>query len=186
MSDLPFLMSDYHVPVLPAKDGEVDWRSGVGTGGYVLKRYDPGVRTDLTRNPNYWKSGSAHFDEIQALVMPDVVARTSALKSDGIDAMNQVDGKTVSRLAQDDNIKIHETQGTLHFGYAMRCDVAPFDNVDVRLALKFAIDREEFLQKILQGHGYIGNDHPIGKSQGLFQRRDAATRVRPGASQVSS
>ena len=166
--DLPFLMSDYHVPVLPAKDGEVDWRSGVGTGGYVLKRYDPGVRTDLTRNPNYWKSGSAHFDEIQALVMPDVVARTSALKSDGIDAMNQVDGKTVSRLAQDDNINIHETQGTLHFGYAMRCDVAPFDNVDVRLALKFAIDREEFLQKILQGHGYVGNDHPIGKSQVYF------------------
>ena len=44
----------------------------------------------------------------------------------------------------------------------MFTDQAPFDNVDFRLALKFGMDREEALQKILRGHGTIGNDHPIG------------------------
>ena len=168
--DIPFLMSDYHLPIMPAKDGKVDWQTGVGTGGYSLVSYEPGTRTDLKRNPNYWKPGHANFDEIQALVMKDAVARSSAIKSDAIDAMNQVDGKIVNRLAKDPNLNIHETQGTLHFGYAMRCDVAPFDNVDVRLALKYAIDRDEFLQKVLQGHGYVGNDHPIGKSQKFFNQ----------------
>jgi peptide/nickel transport system substrate-binding protein len=39
--------------------------------------------------------------------------------------------------------------------------VAPFDNVDVRLALKWAIDREEILNKVLFGYGKAGNDNPI-------------------------
>ncbi len=168
--DLPFLMSDYHLPIIPAKGDSIDWQSGIGTGGYILKNFEPGVRTSMVRNPNYWKSGNAHFDEIEALVMRDVVARTSAIKSGGVDAINQADLKTVKRLAQDSNLNIHETQGTLHFGYAMRCDVAPFNDVNVRLALKHAIDRDEFLQKVLQGHGYVGNDHPIGKSQPFFNR----------------
>ena len=95
---------------------------------------------------------------------------SSAMKSDGIDAMNQADLKTVKRLSRDPNLNIHETEGTLHFGYAMRCDVAPFDDINVRLALKYGVDRDEFLQKVLQGHGYVGNDHPIGKSQRFFNR----------------
>ncbi len=166
--DFPYLMSDYHIGIMPASDEGVDWRSGVGTGGYIIDQYDPGVRTSLKRNPNYWKAGHAHFDSVEALVMRDAVARTSALTSGSIEAMNNVDLKTVNRLARIPNINIHETSGNLHFGYAMRCDTPPFDNLDVRLALKYAIDREEFLQKILFGHGYLGNDHSIGKANQFF------------------
>jgi peptide/nickel transport system substrate-binding protein len=45
---------------------------------------------------------------------------------------------------------------------------APFDDVNVRLALKHAINREEMVSKILQGYGSIGNDHPIGRGQRFF------------------
>lgn len=48
------------------------------------------------------------------------------------------------------------------------CDVAPFDNVDVRLALKYAMNREEFLKKILSGRGYVGNDQPIAPFNQFF------------------
>ena len=43
----------------------------------------------------------------------------------------------------------------------MRTDTAPFDNNDVRLALKYALDREALLKTVLRGHGAVGNDHPI-------------------------
>ncbi|MFT5351795.1 MAG: peptide/nickel transport system substrate-binding protein [Gammaproteobacteria bacterium] len=46
----------------------------------------------------------------------------------------------------------------------MQMTVPPFDNVHVRQALKLSIDREEFVNKILNGRGVVGNDHPIGKS----------------------
>ncbi|MDP6874701.1 MAG: ABC transporter substrate-binding protein, partial [Alphaproteobacteria bacterium] len=53
---------------------------------------------------------------------------------------------------------------TQHYTFTMRCDTPPFDNNDVRMALKYAIDREAILQTILKGHGVLGNDHPIGRS----------------------
>ena len=52
-ADLPFLMSDYHLVIMPAKDGKVVWQSGVGTGGYSLTSFEPGVSATAKRNPNY-------------------------------------------------------------------------------------------------------------------------------------
>ena len=52
----------------------------------------------------------------------------------------------------------------------MNTSVAPFDNNDVRLALKYAIDRRTLLDTILRGHGYLGNDHPIGRGQRYFAK----------------
>jgi peptide/nickel transport system substrate-binding protein len=122
------------------------------------------VRTTLKRNPNYWKSGRAHFDEAEVLVITDVTARTNALTTGEIDAMDQVDLKTAHLLKRNKKVKIQETSGTQHYTFAMHTNKAPFDNNDVRLALKYAIDREALVKTILRGHGVVGNDHPIGRS----------------------
>ena len=44
----------------------------------------------------------------------------------------------------------------------MHTNVAPFDNRDVRLALKYSVNREELLNKIASGFGELGNDIPVG------------------------
>jgi peptide/nickel transport system substrate-binding protein len=163
-ADFPYIVSDYHVAIMPAKDGKLEPQSGVGTGGYVLESYEPGVRTVLKRNPNYWKEGRAHFDEAEVLVITDVTARINALTTDEIDVMDRVDLKTVHLLARNKDVRIEETSGTQHFTFAMRTDLPPFDNNEVRLALKYAVDRETLLQSVLRGHGVLGNDHPIGRS----------------------
>ncbi len=163
-ADFPFIVSDYHVAIMPAVDGTVDALSGIGTGGYKLESFEPGVRAALVRNPNYWKEGRAHFDESEVLAIIDVTARTNALTTGEIDAMDRADLKTVHLLARNRNVRIEETSGTQHYTFAMRTDTPPFDNNDVRLALKYALDREALLQTILRGHGVLGNDHPIGRS----------------------
>jgi peptide/nickel transport system substrate-binding protein len=43
----------------------------------------------------------------------------------------------------------------------MFTDVAPFDDVNVRLGLKYAIDREQLVKILLSGFGQLGNDSPI-------------------------
>ena len=58
-------------------------------------------------------------------------------------------------------INIQETSGTAHYSAPMRADTAPFDNNDVRTALKLAIDREDFLKRICHGYGTLGNDHSL-------------------------
>lgn len=162
-ADFPFLVSDYHLVICPAnEDGTIDWESGVGTGGYVLENFDPGVNTRVTKNPNYWKEGRAYFDSIENLFIADAVARTNALRSGEIHAMSNLDLKTEHLLRRDENLQVFPINGNKHVTLPMLTDQAPFDNVDLRLALKYAINREEILQKIVKGQGEVGNDSPVG------------------------
>ena len=130
----------------------------------MLESFDPGVRAVFKRNPNYWKEGRAHADEVELLSITDSAARSSALVTGEVHAIDQVDLKTAALLARKSGVVVEETTGPLHYVYPMQTTKPPFDNLHVRQALKFAIDREEILQKILKGHGTIGNDHPIGPS----------------------
>lgn len=175
-ADFPFIVSDYHVAILPAKDGKIDPKSGIGSGGYAIDNYDPGVRTSLKRFGNYWKTDRAHFDAAEVLAIIDVAARTNALTTGEIDAMDRVDLKTAHLLKRNKAIRIEEVSGTQHYTFAMHTDVAPFDNNDVRLALKYALDREALVKTILRGHGVVGNDHPIGRSN-RFHADDLPQRM---------
>ena len=161
-ADFPFILSDYHMQIVP--DGTTDFDKGVGTGGYVMQSFDPGVRSLTERNPNYWKDGRGHFDEIEALVISDVAARTNALRTNEVDVINRCDRKTVDRLGQVSGIDVIQTTGTEHYTIPMLTDVPPFDDINVRRALKYAIDREALLSSILHGTGVVGNDHPISQA----------------------
>ena len=162
-ADFPFLMSDYHLNICPANaDGSIDWQSGIGTGGYVLKDNNPGVRSFTTRNPNYWKAGKAHFDEVEITQIGDPTARSQALQTGAIDCMNNVQTQTVHLMKRVPGITVHATTGNKQITLPMRTDTAPFDNNDFRTAIKYSIDRKQWLEKVIQGYGQLGNDTPIG------------------------
>ena len=162
-ADFPFLMTDYHLGICPANsDGSIDWQSGIGTGGYILKTNDPGVRSLTTRNPNYWKTGRAYFDEVEITQIGDSTARSQALQTDSIDCMNNVQTQTIHLLKRVPGLKVHATTGNKQITMPMRTDMAPFDNNHVRLAVKHIIDREQWLAKVIHGYGELGNDNPIG------------------------
>ena len=162
-ADWPFIVSDYHFAICPARaEGGIDWRSGVGTGGYVLETFDPGVRTFVRRFENYWKPDAAFFDSIDNLFIADATARTNALRSGEIESMANLDPKVAGLMERDPNVTVLITTGNKHATLPMHCNTAPFDNPDVRMALKLALDRQQALDTIAFGYGEIGNDHPIG------------------------
>ncbi len=158
----PYMISDYHIAILPAKGDSIDWQSGVGAGPYMIDSYEPGVRALYKRNPNYWKTGRPYFDSVEVTTIADTAARTNALKTGQIHLMDRCDLKTVHFLAKTPGISVKEVAANAHYTVPMRTDMAPFDNNDVRLALKYALDREALLKTVLRGHGVVGNDHPIG------------------------
>jgi len=168
--DFPYVMADYHVVIIPSKDGLADWRSGMGAGGYQIKSFEPGVRMQLVRNPNYWKQGRAHFAEAQLLGINEPTARVNALVSGAVDAINRVDLKTVALLERNPNLSIEETIGAQHCTFPMLCDREPFKDNNLRLAMKHAIDRKALLSTVLRGHGQIGNDHPIQASNRFINK----------------
>ena len=167
-ADFPFLMADYHLTIAIAGTKGAQWDEGMGTGPFLLAEWEPGVRSSGRRNPNYFKPGRPYFDEVETLNVGDVSARVNALRTGEVDAIEEPDLKTVHLLDQDPDMVVKEVGGTKHFTYPMLTNRPPYDNNHVRLALKHALDREAILQTVLRGHGYLGNDHPIGKNQRYF------------------
>ena len=164
-ADFPFYLSDYHVLIEP-NGSKFD--SFNGTGGYIMKEFEPGVQTITTRNPNYFKEGYAHFDEVHTLSMTEPIARMNAVMTKSVDAIDAVPTKLADRLAKAPGVQLVETESGQHFNEVMMTNVAPFNDNNVRLALKHAIDREQSVKLILGGHGYVGNDHPIGRNIPFF------------------
>lgn len=159
-ADFPFYTSDYHLPIMPAnEDGTVDWQSGNRTGPFSIVKFEPGVGARLKRNPNY--HGDCWFDEFEVKTIADVAARTNALTAGEIDFMDRCDLKTVNLLKRNEGLEILQVTGYGHYIFVMNVTQAPFDNPDVRNAIKYAIDRDEILQKVFLGYGSVGNDNPI-------------------------
>ncbi|MCD4718645.1 MAG: twin-arginine translocation signal domain-containing protein [Desulfobacula sp.] len=162
-ADFPFIMGDYHLRICPDGTQGKDWDKGIGTGGYMLEDWEPGVRALTKRNPNYWNSDRAHFNEIETLAIVDVNARTNALKTGRVDAIDRADVKTVHLLKRMSGINVTAITGTMHYSIPMMTDMKPYNDNNVRMALKLAVDREAMVKIILKGYGEVGNDQPISK-----------------------
>jgi peptide/nickel transport system substrate-binding protein len=161
-ADFPFITSDYHLPIFPAKDGGgIEWEKGIMAGPFAIVEFEPGVKLRAKRHPNYHVEGLPYFDEVELLSIIDVGARTNAFLAGEIDYMDRVDLKTIDQLRQGPDVEITNVPGFAHYVAPMNVTIAPFDNLDVRLAIKWAIDRQEIVDKVLMGYGLPGNDNPI-------------------------
>ncbi|WP_424929793.1 ABC transporter substrate-binding protein [Amaricoccus tamworthensis] len=164
-ADFPFVFTDYHMAICPSDGaGGIDWRSGDGCGPYRLVEFDPGVVARFERFENDWNQDRGFIQTVEMLSVVDLNARTTALTSGDVDAIDKLDLKTVGLLGRNPNVGIHSIAGPQYYSFAARCDVSPLDSVNVRMALKHAINREELVEKILFGHGTVGKDQPIGPS----------------------
>lgn len=167
-ADLPFLMADYHLIIQPG--GGVDNpAAGIGAGPYSVVVNEPGVRHTFKKHANYFDTTIGHADEVEILVINDNTARTAALKSGQVHMINRVDPKIVELLKGVSGVQVRAVAGRGHYVFIMHCDTAPFDNNDLRMALKYAVNRGELVEKILGGLGKPGNDFPINAAYPLFQ-----------------
>jgi peptide/nickel transport system substrate-binding protein len=99
--------------------GKVDWASGDGTGAFVVKHFEPGVRSHMVRNDNYWKPGCANFDEVKLTAINDAAARMNAMATGQVDAIVRCDLKTAPMLEKKPGISVLQVSGTKHFTYPM-------------------------------------------------------------------
>lgn len=178
-ADFPYLMSDYHLPIMPSADGKIDPTSSDGCGAYIVESFEPGVQATLNKNPNYWKSDRGHFDQIVLLAILDPAARLNALITGEVDTIDQVDPASIALLEGSGVAKILSIAGNAHYVFAMDARVAPFSDNNVRLALKYAFDRQELVDKILAGHGAVSNDNPIGPANRYFHAEMEAKTYDP-------
>jgi peptide/nickel transport system substrate-binding protein len=170
-ADLPVLLDDYHLMIQP-NGGKDNPTEGIGTGPYKVVVNEAGVRLGGEKFAGYWRDTMGHADQIEILVINDATARTSALQSGQVHMINRVEPKIVDLIKRVPGVTIRNIAGKGHYVFIAHCNTAPFDNNDVRLALKYAMNREEMVQRILMGYGSVGNDTPINKAYPLFSEAE--------------
>ena len=176
-ADLPHVLGDYHLLVVP--DGFNDWARPIGTGPFRFESFRPGVKAITVRQPNYWKADGARVEAVESLAINDDTTRIGALLGGDVDVINRVPSHQARQINASPGVGIRQTPGRYHVELAMQVDTAPFTSVDVRRALKFGIDRQAALDSLIGGFGSLGNDHPIAPSDPDFNSQLAQTAYDP-------
>ena len=140
------------------QDGTKDFGKPVGTGPYKLKSFQPGQRSVLVRNDNYWRDPYPYVDQLEIISIDDADARLNALNGGQIDIALNLPYPVAKANLNSDQYKVVVSTGGVGYIFYMRCDTGPFKDPRVRQAMKLVIDREAMINAALSGFGDPGND----------------------------
>lgn len=174
-ADFPMYLGVSNTSIVPA--GFTDFDRLIGTGPFKLKSYRAGSRFVGERNTNYWKPGLPYLDGIEIFGIPQAQARLNALLAGDVHFITRVDPRQLSLVEKSTNAKVASAKSGRTLTIVMMMDREPFkDNLDLRLAIKYAADREGILRDVRRGYGTVANDFPVAPSD-PFYCRDIPQRV---------
>ena len=121
----------------------------VGTGPWLRGELEVGVKSHLTRNPNFYEAGQPYLDRINFVPLSDRAARDAAFRTRQIDASSFITGLTkldVEALQDEFGDSIQSSPKVLSATYDIDLNHTrePFGDKRVRKALHLAADRDQF------------------------------------------
>jgi peptide/nickel transport system substrate-binding protein len=141
-----------------APDGWTQKDKPDGTGPFKYESFTPGQQSVFTRNEHYWKPGLPLLDSVTITDFNDPTAVQNALTSGAIDATGQLSGTQMKVLQQTPGIVAVPSKTGAIEPFTMRVDQAPFNDVNVRQAMRLVIDRPAFIESTLNGFGTVAAD----------------------------
>ncbi len=132
----------------------------IGTGPFLFEKWDRGSSIVLVRNPNYWKKGLPKLDKIVFNVIPDSASRAVAFEKGDVQVLRggDVDNVDIKRLEQIPGVE-RTTKGTEMYStitsMVMNERKPPFNNVKVRQAVMYALNRDFIVKNIFFGIGKV-------------------------------
>jgi len=146
----------YYLYIVP--DGYDPTKPPNGTGPFVYQSFTPGQRSVFTRNDNYWKPGLPYADTLTIIDFSDNVALQDALVTGVVQAAGALEGSQLAALANTSGVKTVASHTGAITPFTMRVDQAPFNDVNVRQALRLLVDRQQLIDSALDGYAVVGND----------------------------
>lgn len=125
---------------------------GVGTGVGIFEEWIPDTMVAFRRNPNYWGPVKPAWDRLEVRIVPDTASRLAFLQAGQLDVVSTIPPEDYARMTKIGGIKgeIRPTTAgwmTMLFNHTK----APFDDVNFRLALSYAIDRKLLASEVYKG-----------------------------------
>jgi peptide/nickel transport system substrate-binding protein len=127
--------------------------TAIGTGPFVLERYEPNVRALFTRNPEYFRKDQPHVDGVEWLIIPDESTGLAMYRTGQIDCGPQpgwaVRQQDLDSLKQSHpQLSYRDMLSIVTQVIIMRTDMPPFNDVRVRRAISQAIDRQALIEAV--------------------------------------
>lgn len=123
----------------------------VGTGPFVIDSVEGTTSLTLVRNDGYWQEGVPYLDAVEITPITDDAARELALQGGEVDWIFTIAPQNLEALQSEDNV-IVETAPRLSYDYfGLNLTKEPFNDVRVRQAMAYAIDREIICQAAFFG-----------------------------------
>ncbi len=140
------------------QDGAKDFSKPIGTGAFMFDSFKVGESSVMKKNPNYWQTGKPLLDELEINSVGDPDARLNALRSGDVDAISFVPFPAAAKLKDGGDINLLISDAPSHVYFTMAVDLKPFDNNDVRQAMRLIADRQALVDTVQVGFGALGND----------------------------
>ena len=147
-------LSDPYGCIVDVKEGVTDQGIVIGTGPYVATDLVTDDHITVVKNENYW-NGSVNVDEITVRTISDGDTLAMALQSGEI---NMAYGMAYASypLFENDNFTFSSTQTSRSFYGQMNFASPIMQDAAVRKAVAMGINKEGFVNVLLNGYGYTG------------------------------
>ncbi|MBL8583293.1 MAG: ABC transporter substrate-binding protein, partial [Rhizobiaceae bacterium] len=161
--EFPALIANRFTYILRDGQPESELRTaGIGTGPFKVQKFVPGEDVStFVKNENYWRAGLPKVDAVELRAIPEESARIAAIQSGQIDLVWDLGRAGIAELEKSADVKVVKTRSPFVLTMSCWTDTPPFDDVRVRQAMKYVVDREQMLQLVLRGYGNIGDDNPV-------------------------
>lgn len=162
----------FHYPaqiVHPSFDGDVNTLKNVGTGPFTLTKYKVGEGARVEKREGYWQMGEdgqplPYLDAVEFIDLGSGGANVAALQGGQIHEYLLV-ADDFQTLKNDPNVKIYAARSAQTRVLRMRVDQPPYDNNDIRSAIKMCQDRAKIGQTAYFGEVDEGQDTHVAPVQ---------------------
>jgi len=155
------------VAIIPKDSYESVKEHPIGTGPFKFIHYDNSQQVvDVEAFPEYW-DGPAKIANIRVRVISDMNALQAELRAGRVDIApmpTSLSPDAIKLLEQDPKLQVNAFNGSNVVLLTINTASAPLDNLKVRQAVAYAIDRENLIKNLLLGYGKIAHSILPGES----------------------
>ncbi len=128
----------------------------IGTGPFTLEEWVRDSKVVFAKNDDYWMKGLPKLDQVVLNIIPETSIQVQGLIAGQIDIVFIIDSDDIPMLEASSDVKLEENLTSLIMVMPMNTSVAPLDDIRVRQAINYAIDKQKILDIAYGGGEPIG------------------------------
>jgi peptide/nickel transport system substrate-binding protein len=159
----PTALQQHNADLAPTDPKNDYWQTApTGTGPFMFKEFVPGDHYTIVKNPNYWDTANAaYLDSVVFKPIAESANRLAALKSGTVDIIDFVDANQLNDVKSDSNLQLLMRSPLAIGKYAFNQTQKPFDDIKVREAAAYAIDKQALVDAFFPGLGTVADSDLI-------------------------